>query len=548
MERRYKYKLIAILLIGIAFYTSMSYTQVLDYVYFDDFRKYEFRQIKEDTAETKKFQFEEFWGTPVEHLHLYAYRAAESSWELIPFQIDEMGPDKYYAPDNGEWDDKDELVFMVQDLGDKVTPGNWINDAQALSNPRYEIMVFDTLDRTQKGWAYLYKSSTITEKPANYMKYYSGQDSVTSRFYKVGYSENGVLRSFAVTTEGGGSDVDLLDRQKTRIVGLAMPAGEYEFNENYFVKTRIDYKEGPIRVLRRIISDVIIAGDTWWAGVEMSSRFYPFSMSYSGQWAIPQMLGADLLRQSLDFDADAIGMSFHSTNNRNISVDGEPEPAGAVDDSLQHNALNWMMLTGNQGTIFIVNDLSFVGFSQRLYYWDNASGSTGDETQDTGDNKSYGDMGIVYRGDRMKDTLSYRSTIFFLPKNQSPDIGEPMQDDLANPLEASIHLETFLASVDDLDPNGVPREFRFLQNHPNPFNSSTVLSFELPKKSQVTLRIMNILGQTISVIVNKSLPAGRHDVAWNGLDSRGNEVVSSVYFALLEAETYRAIKKLIMIK
>lgn len=542
MKQRFKYDLLAILLVVMTLYANMSYTQVLDYSSFDDLRKYEFRQIKQK----KDSIFVEFVNTPVEHLHLYAYRAAQNSWELIPFQIDEIGPDKYYAPDNGVWDEDDELVFMVRDLGDRVTPGNWINDAGALSNPRYEIMASDTLDRTQKGWAYLYKSSTITEKPASYMKYYSEQDSVTSRFYKVGYSENGVLRSFDVTTEGGGSDVDILDRQKTRIVGLFMPAGEYEFNENYMIKKKVDYKVGPIRVLRRITSDVVIQGDTWWEDVEMSSKFYPFSMQYSGEWIIPQMLGVDLLRQSLDFNSDAIGMTFHSTNNRNINVDGKPD--GALDDSLQHNTLNWMMVTGNQGTIYVVPDLSFVGFSQRLYYWDNASSSTGDETQDTGDNKSYGDMGIIYRGDRMKDTLRYKSTIFFLPGNQSPDIAESMQENLANSLEASIHLETFLAAVDDMDPNGLPREFRLLQNHPNPFNSSTVLSFELPEKARVRLRIMNILGQTIKTVVDESLSAGRHDYAWNSIDSNGDEVVSGIYFGLFETEKYRAIKKLILLK
>lgn len=50
---------------------------------------------------------------------------------------------------------------------------------------------------------------------------------------------------------------------------------------------------------------------------------------------------------------------------------------------------------------------------------------------------------------------------------------------------------------------------------PNPFNPSTNLQYSLPGRSNVKLTIFNILGQTISVIVNQMVEAGWHTVEWN---------------------------------
>ena len=58
----------------------------------------------------------EFHNTPIDSIHLYAYRSATDSWEIIPFQIDEVGEDEFYGDDDGVLDPNenqvDELVFM----------------------------------------------------------------------------------------------------------------------------------------------------------------------------------------------------------------------------------------------------------------------------------------------------------------------------------------------------------------------------------------------------------------------------------------------------
>lgn len=537
MKRKNTNYLLAILLACFVLIANLGYTQVQDYNTLD--RPYESRVVK-GSGLTK------FDGSPLEQLHLYAYHSETNSWKPIPFQFDELGADQYYSDGDGLLNERDELVFMVRDLGDRVTSDNWIDNIEAQNNQRYEIVVYNHPELTQKGWAYLYKSSTITEKSSTgYMNYDPQQDKVTSTYYEAGFNANGVLNDFVITTENGGNGIDILDRQKMRIGGLMGPGMEYEMNEDSIRKANIDYIAGPVRVIRRIRNNIIVAGDTLFKDLKITSRFYPFSMQYSGHATFYEQQGVGLVRQSWDFNENAVGMTFHSTNNRDIPVDGQAD--GALDDSLTHDALNWMMVTGNQGTVYAVNDLSFIGSSQRLYFWDNASGSTGDDTYDTGDNKSYGDMGLIIKGYRIKDILDFKTTVYFLPANQSPDIGEALQEEFADLLACDCYIHLPMA-LDDMTGKSIPQKFRFLQNHPNPFNSSTRLSFDLPQKSQVKLRIMNILGQTINTLVDEALTSGRHHCTWSGKDLRGNDVVSGVYFSVIEAGNYHAIRKLILIK
>jgi hypothetical protein len=60
------------------------------------------------------------------------------------------------------------------------------------------------------------------------------------------------------------------------------------------------------------------------------------------------------------------------------------------------------------------------------------------------------------------------------------------------------------------------KKFVLLQNYPNPFNPSTKIKFALPKPEIVTIEIYNIIGQKIITLLNKPMPAGYHEVEFNG--------------------------------
>ncbi len=96
--------------------------------------------------------------------------------------------------------------------------------------------------------------------------------------------------------------------------------------------------------------------------------------------------------------------------------------------------------------------------------------------------------------------------------------------------------------------NNIPIDYSLSQNYPNPFNPITRLDFSLPKRSQVTFVIYNILGQEVATLVNKELDYGYHKVRWDGTDFYGKQVSSGVYFAKMITSDFTKSKKMLLLK
>lgn len=94
----------------------------------------------------------------------------------------------------------------------------------------------------------------------------------------------------------------------------------------------------------------------------------------------------------------------------------------------------------------------------------------------------------------------------------------------------------------------LPIKYALEQNHPNPFNPSTVIEFALPKASVTNLSIFNILGQRIATLVDKELPAGFYQVTWDGTSDNGSVVATGIYFYRIEAGKFQSTKKLMFLK
>ena len=91
-----------------------------------------------------------------------------------------------------------------------------------------------------------------------------------------------------------------------------------------------------------------------------------------------------------------------------------------------------------------------------------------------------------------------------------------------------------------------PQSFRLFQNYPNPFNPATRITYNLPRATRVTLKIYNIQGQEIKMLVNEFQRAGVKSVVWDGLDSQGNQVASGIYLYRLEAGEFSVSQKMIL--
>ena len=94
----------------------------------------------------------------------------------------------------------------------------------------------------------------------------------------------------------------------------------------------------------------------------------------------------------------------------------------------------------------------------------------------------------------------------------------------------------------------MPDGFTLFQNYPNPFNPETIITFQIPRSSFVTLKIYNTTGQLIKTLVSENVIKGIHSVSWDGLNDSGKQVSSGMYIYLIQAGNFSAAKKLILVK
>jgi len=94
----------------------------------------------------------------------------------------------------------------------------------------------------------------------------------------------------------------------------------------------------------------------------------------------------------------------------------------------------------------------------------------------------------------------------------------------------------------------IPETFALRQNHPNPFNPTTVIPYELPRASQVHLSVFDLSGRNVRTLVEASREAGYHQAVWDGKNEKGMAAASGVYLILLRTPEFRAHHKMILIR
>ncbi len=94
----------------------------------------------------------------------------------------------------------------------------------------------------------------------------------------------------------------------------------------------------------------------------------------------------------------------------------------------------------------------------------------------------------------------------------------------------------------------IPAQIDLCQNYPNPFNPVTTIQFDLPKPVDVKLEVVNLLGQRISILINRKMSAGNHTAVWNGKDESGQDMASGLYLMKLTADNRTFTKKMFLIR
>jgi hypothetical protein len=155
------------------------------------------------------------------------------------------------------------------------------------------------------------------------------------------------------------------------------------------------------------------------------------------------------------------------------------------------------------------------------------------------------DSGLVayYRFDETGD--------FGVGDSSSPDIFdrsiEQNHGDIAGRVEFDVS-DIPVAAIDHGESLTDPHGFELAQNYPNPFNPVTEIRYALPAAGNVTLTVINLLGQQVKTLVTKYQYAGQYTVRWNGMSDTGIAVASGIYLYRLSVAGHMKTKKMLLVR
>lgn len=116
--------------------------------------------------------------------------------------------------------------------------------------------------------------------------------------------------------------------------------------------------------------------------------------------------------------------------------------------------------------------------------------------------------------------------------------------------ENDVYFSKSIATTSIEENNNIhPTSFILLENYPNPFNQSTIISYTLTSDEQVEINIYNIHGQLVKTLDCGQNSLGNHIVCWDGKDDQNNNVRTGTYFCFLKTgDRNRTVVKMIFIK
>lgn len=337
-----------------------------------------------------------FPGAPVDEV--FVYRWTGSVLQQIPFQIDEVTiSGAYTALEDGRLDANDEVVFAAGELGSEASIE--ILATLPISRTFYKVTVTDPSDALSKGFAYIVRSATLAEV--------SGPDAVSYNPATRTISATGYTQRYAESFAGvdqlalfGGPNV--LDRSKLRVKFSPPILGNSELNEesqllNPAAPTLL--KDGRVRAILRQGSAITFAYGTYLRNVNV------LDLS-----ALPQSITLNEVRLSLDLNVSAVGGTYFDQNiAAGVAIDGQPDNVPTTPATEL-----WRQVSLSSGSVVQVLRLSNTGGTISRYYKDD----TTPDGEDTGDQQSYGDSGLVVTSPTAR-SITVDNHQFFLPGDQA---------------------------------------------------------------------------------------------------------------------------------
>lgn len=96
--------------------------------------------------------------------------------------------------------------------------------------------------------------------------------------------------------------------------------------------------------------------------------------------------------------------------------------------------------------------------------------------------------------------------------------------------------------------SSLPVEYHLFQNYPNPFNPTTTIEYQLPRSGEVSLKIYNLIGQTVRNLIDEKQLSGKYSTVWDGKNDNGQLVASGIYFCKIHTQDFLKTMKMILIR
>ncbi len=100
------------------------------------------------------------------------------------------------------------------------------------------------------------------------------------------------------------------------------------------------------------------------------------------------------------------------------------------------------------------------------------------------------------------------------------------------------------SAIDD----GIPFMYALGYNYPNPFNPSTMITYNLPITSHIVIDVYNVLGEKVATLVNENASRGSYVTIWNGQDDLGKQANSGIYFYRMSTGDFSSTKRMVLMK
>ena len=98
-------------------------------------------------------------------------------------------------------------------------------------------------------------------------------------------------------------------------------------------------------------------------------------------------------------------------------------------------------------------------------------------------------------------------------------------------------------SVEEDQSASLPASFELLQNYPNPFNPATSIKYQISEASLVSLKVYDLIGREVAVLVNEVKQPGVYQVSFGG-----ENLASGVYFYKMTAGEFSSVRKMNLLK